>query len=329
MSELRWNPLLNTWTIVAANRQQRPNLPKDFCPFCPGEGKNVPEDYEVYCYQNDFPALSEGVEGSWSQVSHPIYGKAESKGNSEVLLYTSDHYKQLYDLSDAHVFRLIELWVERHQFYLQQELVKYIFLFENRGRDVGVTISHPHGQLYAFPYIPLKIETELKNAQKYFDRHGRNLFEDMLAEERKDGRRIIFETEYFLIYLPYFTDYPYGVFVVSKENIIWVNELNTAQKQDLARVLKKVSGMFDTLFETEFPYMMCVHQGAVNSTEYASQKDFFRFHIEYYTPWRAKDVVKYYASSESGAWAATNTVEVEQSAVELRAALKKYTDKYD
>lgn len=324
MSELRWNPLLKTWTIVAANRQARPNLPKGECPFCPGENKKVPKNYDVFCYPNDYPALSKGIEGSWSVPADDLYNKAEGKGNCEVILYTSQHHQQLYHLSDEHVLKLVNLWVERFVFYKAYHLIKYVYIFENKGEVVGVTMPHPHGQLYAFPYVPLKLEVELDNAKEYYTKNQRNLFQDMIDEEKRDGRRIIFETEHFIVFLPYFTDYPYGIFIVSKSDVVWIDELSSTQRLELGIVLKQVSGMFDALYDSEFPYMMCMHQGSINDERYKHQKDFFRFHIEYYPPFRAPNTIKYYASTESGAWAAANTRTVEETALELRAALEKF-----
>ncbi len=328
MSELRWNPLLGTWTIVAANRQNRPNMPEDYCPFCPGEGKKVPGGYEVCMFPNDFPALSDGVEGSWEISGESLYKTAVAKGDCEVILYSPDHNRQLYELSDDHMKKLVALWAERFTFYRNQPLVKYIYEFENRGREVGVTMPHPHGQLYAFPFVPAKIETELVNSKKYFEQTGQNIFQDMIKEELEDSRRIIFETESFIIFLPHFTDFPYGVFIVSKLPVLWIDELDENQKKELGIVMKSVNGMFDQLFGSIFPYMMCMHQGAVNDPHWQNQKDFYRFHIEYYPPLRAPGTIKYYASAETGAWAATNTRNVEDTAIELRKALEVYKSEY-
>lgn len=324
MSELRWNPLLGTWTIVAANRQNRPNMPKDFCPFCLGEGKKLPEDYEVLMFPNDFPALSDGIEGTWDIENDELYHKATAKGNCEVILYSSDHNKQLHQLSDEHVGKLVQLWVNRFEYYQKQSLVKYIYEFENRGKEVGVTMPHPHGQLYAFPFVPLKIETELVNCKNYYEKHGRNMLEDMIIEEKRDGSRVIFETATFLVFLPHFTDYPYGIFIVSKLPKVHINEFDLNQQNELGIVLKLVNGMFDSLYDKMFPYMMCMHQGTVNDEKWKDQEEFYRFHIEYYPPWRAPDTIKYYASAEMGAWAATNTRNVEDTAIELRNALEKF-----
>lgn len=322
MPELRWNPLLQTWTMVASNRQNRPNMPKDYCPFCPESGK-VPLDFDVLVYANDFPALSQqpndiDIQANEFYTTIPAYGKCE------VILYSPKHDIKLYQLSDNHAYKLVDLWGQRTSELAKDEQIKYIFPFENRGAEVGVTMPHPHGQIYGYNFVPLKIDTELNAAKNYFEKHNVNLFDKMIAEEQKDGRRIIFETEHFLVFLPFFTDYPYGVFVVAKNKTIYISDFDEQQKMELAKVLKDVVGLFDHLFDRDFPYMMCIHQAPVNEPKWSNASDFYRFHIEFYPPLRTESAIKYYASSEMGAWAAANTRNVEDTAIELKTALKKY-----
>ncbi|MCB9033481.1 MAG: galactose-1-phosphate uridylyltransferase [Chitinophagales bacterium] len=328
MSELRYNPLLDTYVMVAANRQNRPNLPKDWCPFCPGQDKKVPNHYDVFNYPNDFPVLSNLDAPAMFDVDNEsdLYQKKNAIGGSEVILYTSKHEEQFYNLLDEHVLKLIDLWIERFNFYKKYDEVKYVFLFENKGEAVGVTMHHPHGQLYAYPFIPLKIKTELINAKKYYEKHHVNLFDEILNEELKNNQRIIFENDTFVMYLPFFTDYPYGVFIQSKKDKLYISDFNNNEQKDLVEVLKNTTGMFDSLFDKSFPYMMCMHQGAINDEEFTEtqQRQFYRFHIEFYPPLRNENTIKYYASSEMGAWAAANTRAVEDTAVELKNALNKY-----
>jgi len=323
MSHLRWNPLLGTWTIVAANRQLRPDMPRDWCPFCPAFGK-VPSDFDVLVYPNDFPVFSPEEADLLPVISREgPYKAARAYGSAEVLLYSPDHNARLYNLPEAHLLRLVQLWSERQTHYSRDEKIKYIYPFESRGAEVGVTMPHPHGQLYAFPYVPLKIITELEQSRAHFQAKGSNLFDDMLAEESK-GDRVLLETEHFLVFLPFFTDYPYGFFIVSKDPVIYISELEHDAKKELGDLLKKVLGTFDTLFDKVFPYMMCIHQSPVNSPEWGDTRKYYRFHIEFYPPLRSENAIKYYASSEMGAWAAANTMEVEQSILHLRDALKRF-----
>lgn len=330
MSELRWNPLLRTYTMVAANRQKRPHLPKNWCPFCPESG-NVPKDYQVHVYPNDYPVLTLEeakhigfVPYETNQKDHSPYANTKAYGQCEVILYSPNHHGKLYELSLDHLTLLVQTWAERLEVLRQEKRIQYIFPFENRGEEVGVTMPHPHGQLYAYSFVPLKIKTELESCQQFYQETGQNLFAAMNEEELADGRRIIMENEHFLAYLPYFTDYPFGVFIVSKAQKIYISEFTPAEQQALAEMLKNITGAFDQIYNRPFPYMMCMHQAPVNAPIYAGAKDYYRFHIEFYPPLRAADKIKWYASSEMGAWAAANVVAVEESAKTLRKALQRF-----
>lgn len=317
MSELRWNPLLRTWTMVAANRKNRPTMPKDWCPFCPGEGKKVPPDYDVYEYDNDFPALTEMPEPP-SLADTELYRSEENYGKCEVILYSPEHHIKFYELSTDHISRLIALQAERCEALSRDERIKYVFPFENKGEAVGVTMPHPHGQIYAFPHVPQKLQVELASAKEHYEAHGECLFCAMNREEKEFKGRLIGENESFLAYIPFFTDYPYGVFITAKRHVSWLPDLTTAERLDLARMLKYLTKAFDELFAAPFPYMMVYHQRPVNSPEYDGAEDYFHFHIEFYPPFREPNKIKYYASVEMGTWAAANTSSVEETAPELR-----------
>ncbi len=317
MSELRFNPLLGTYTMIATNRQARPNMPKGYCPFCVGSGK-VPDNYRVLVYPNDFPSLSTQPDLNISPTN--FYESEPNYGHCEVILYHSDHNIKFYEISDNQLFELMEIWKNRFIELSKDEKIKFVFIFENKGEEVGVTQPHPHGQIYGYSFIPLKIETELKNCLNYYEKNNSNLFEDMIKQEKSDNQRIIFETESFIAFIPYFSDYPYGVFIVSKDNISNIGQMNSTILIDLASILKKITKGFDKIFDQAFPYMMCIHQSPVNS-DWDSDL-IYRFHIEFYTPLRAKNTIKWYASSEMGAWAAANTLSVEECAQNLKKLIE-------
>lgn len=318
MSQFRWNPLLDTWTLVATNRQHRPHLPKDYCPFCPHHNSTLPE-FDVLTYDNDFPVMSLNlVDKKQIKNEKGIFKTAPAIGKCEVILYSPDHYKQLYELSDAHVLKVVELWNSRFKELQADNRIKYIFEFENRGEEVGVTMPHPHGQLYAYSFIPAKIKEELNNCKKYFKQHRKNLFADLNTAEKKHGKRMVFENKNFIAYIPYFTDYPYGVFIVNKKLKGNITQFTLNEKKDLAEALKKITKAFDKIFDRPFPYMMCMHQTPVNEKKYADAANYYAFHIEFYTPLRAKDKIKWYAGSEMGAGAATNPLDVDECAAHLK-----------
>lgn len=319
MPELRWNPLLNTWTMVATNRQNRPHLPKHYNPFAPGQGK-LPDSYEVLAYDNDFPVLSLSPE-KVSKTNSEVFKNRVAYGKCEVILYTDNPEKEIYDLSDEHVLKLVELWTERFRVLSQDKKIKYIFEFENRGEEVGVTIHHPHGQLYAYSWLPKKIEDELINCRNYFKQNNRNLFADLNTAEKKYKKRLIAENDSFISYIPYFTDYPFGVFVVSKKLKQNFTEFSLKEKKDLALLLKRLVAAFDKVYNRKFPYMMCIHQNPVNTLRFRDCRNYYAFHIEFYPPLRAKDKIKWYAGSEMGAGAAANPLDVDECAAILRSKM--------
>jgi UDPglucose--hexose-1-phosphate uridylyltransferase len=299
----------------AASRQNRPHLPKDYCPFCPGSGK-VPADYDVLVYDNDYPVLSELPDEV--NAPHPLYNAKEAYGKAEVILYSPNHNTSFGQLSQQHIAKIVSTWKERNTALSADQKIQYVFPFENRGEEVGVTMHHPHGQLYAYSWVPLKIKTELDNCIAYYHEHEHNLFDVINLAEKQSGSRLLFENEHFIAYLPYFTDYPFGVFIVAKDDTVNLAEFTDAHINDLAEALKLVTAAFDLVFDREFPYMMVTHQAPVNNEDYEFAKEYYRFHIEFYPPLRDKDKVKWYASSEMGAWAAANPRSLEQCAVLLR-----------
>jgi UDPglucose--hexose-1-phosphate uridylyltransferase len=321
LAELRWHPLIKDWVMIASHRQNRPQMPRDWCPFCPGSGK-VPDDYEVYKYDNDFPALSENPPIP-DDVARGIYKTREAYGKCEVILYSPGHTITIPELKDSHMKKLVDLWTERFQAISQDKKIKYVFIFENRGEEVGVTMPHPHGQIYGYPYIPKKIELELESCREYFEKTGKCLICTMNETESDFGSRVIFEDEHFYVYLPFFSEYPYGVYISSKRHAGTLADFTEEEKMSLGRVIKTTVGTLDTLFGKKFPYMMCMHQNPVNSGNY---DDFYHFHIEFFPPLRSEDKIKYNASSETGAWAHCNTTAPEDKADELKAAYNKFIE---
>jgi len=322
MAELRYNPILRDWVMVASHRQKRPNMPKDFCPFCPGSGK-VPDDYDVYCYDNDFPALSPNPPKP-DAFGNPLFETAPLHGKCEVVLYSPDHTATLPDLPLLQIRKLVDLWCDRFAALREDPKTKYILIFENRGELVGVTMPHPHGQIYAYPWLPKKLQEECSSASEYKREHGRCLFCDLLKAEQEDSRRIIFETDHFVCYLPFYSEYPYGVNLMAKRHVQNLSELSDAEKDCLADTLRKTAGMMDSLFDKTMPYMMCLHQAPVNCEEIP---DYYHFHIEFYPPLRSATQIKWNASSETGAWAHCNPTAPEEKAEELRAAYARYLAK--
>jgi len=319
MAELRWHPLIKDWVMIASHRQNRPQMPKDWCPFCPGSGR-VPDNYDVYKYDNDFPVLSQNPPIP-DDVETELYKTREAYGKCEVILYSPDHTITLPELPVSHVKKLVDLWTERFVELGKDEKIKYIFIFENRGEMVGVTMTHPHGQIYGYSYIPKKLELELASCKEHFERNKTCLVCDIIKNEKEFGERVIFENEDFIVFLPFFTEYPYGVYIASKKHKQNLAQFDESEKLNLAKTVRDTTGMLDSLFGFQFPYMMCMHQDPVNSGDFS---EYYHFHIEFFPPMRAADKQKFNASSETGAWAHANPTKPEEKAVELRQAYERF-----
>jgi UDPglucose--hexose-1-phosphate uridylyltransferase len=319
MAELRWNPLIKDWIMIASHRQGRPQMPENWCPFCPGSGK-VPKNYDVFEYDNDFPALSQQPPLP-DDVANDFFKTLPAYGKCEVILYSPEHTVTLPELPVSHIRKLVDLWVERFVAIKQDEKIKYIFIFENRGDLVGVTMPHPHGQIYGYSVMPKKLQLELEACKEHFDSSGHCLICDIIKEEKAFEKRIIFENKHFICYLPFYCEYPYGVYIAAKSHKGTIDEFNDEEKTALASILKETSGMLDALFDYKFPYMMCMHNAPVNVED---TSEYYHFHIEFFPPMRSADKQKFNASSETGAWAHCNPTCPEEKAQELRQAHEKF-----
>lgn len=319
MAELRWNPFIQDYTMIASHRQERPQMPKNWCPFCPGSGR-VPDDFDVLKYDNDFPALSP-TPPTPDDVATDFFQTAPAYGKCEVVLYSKEHHGLVRELSDEHMGKLVDLWTERFQELSQDEKMKYIFIFENRGEPVGVTMPHPHGQIYGYSFMPKKMAVELEALEQHREATGHCLYCDALEQEKKEDKRVIFSNEHFTVYLPFHTAYPYGVVISANQHKSTLLDLNQEEKFSLGVTVKQTIGMLDSLFDSEFPYMMCMNNAPVNL---GAEADNYHFHIEFYPPMRDATKIKFNASSETGMWAACNPTCPEDTAQQLKEAYKKF-----
>lgn len=322
MAELRYNPLLDDWTMVSADRSKRPDMPKDFCPFCPGSGK-VPEDYDVLKYNNDFPILSQEPPEP-DNIGSEFYKTDYSYGKCEVILYSKEHLGKFYELDLDHIIKLVNLWKERFLELKQDEKIKYIFPFENKGKEVGTTMPHPHGQIYAYSKMPLRLRLELDNCRTFYKENNENIFDKMIQEERDFKERIVMENDSFSVFLPFFANYPFETYIVSKKNITSMEEFDEEITRDFGEILKNLTGAFDNIYNKPFPYMMGIYQEPVNSPEYDGFKDYYRFNVKFFPPLRGENSIKYNASSETAAWVHGNPRRVEETAREVREAYGRF-----
>ena len=324
MSELRWNPLLGEWVATATHRQDRTFLPPDdYCPLCPtqegGFPTEVPEPaYDIVVLENRFPSLKTTPDPP-SVESSDLYPVRPSQGVCEVVLYSPNHSTSLAREPVEQIHKLIAVWSDRFRELGALKFVDYVFIFENKGEAIGVTLHHPHGQIYAYPFTPPRILTELKQFAEHQETTGRCLLCDVIQREESDSRRVIAENDSFVAVIPFFARWPYETHVYSKRHLQAITDLTESEAKDLASILKAVLVAFDGLFEISFPYMMVMHQRPVDNSNY----DYFHFHIEFYPPHRTANRLKYLAGSETGAGMFINDSLPEEKAAELRGHIRE------
>jgi UDPglucose--hexose-1-phosphate uridylyltransferase len=291
-SELRWDGLAGEWVAIGADRQNRPNLPRGDCPFCVG-GLEAPEAYELKAFENRWPMYTAGDPVDLQ----PAAGCAPARGAAEVVLYSPEHDASLATLGAAWVRRVVDLWAERTEALLARPEIEYVLVFENRGAEAGATIPHPHGQIYAYPFVPPVPAREAEVAA----RDGCALCREPAPE------RVVRASAGWVASVPFASGWPYGMLIVSRDHVPGLPELDDAGRDGLAELLVDVLGRYDRLFERPFPYMLWVHHGV-------------HLHLHVAPPLRARETMRFVAAGELGSGVLTNPVAPERAAQELRDA---------
>jgi len=321
-SEIRLDPLTGEWVAMAAHRQTRIyKPPADLCPLCPskpGKPSEIPEpDYDVVVFENRFPSFSQGATGEESTLDGAgLVPTAPGRGRCEVVCFTSNHDGSFAGLTPAQVRTVVDAWADRTEFLSGLEGVEQVFPFENRGEEIGVTLHHPHGQIYAYPFVTPRTSRMIEVARAYQEEHGRPVLGDVLAAERKVGTRVIVEGEYWTAFVPPAARWPVQVQVVPHRQVPDIPALTEAERDDFAVVYLEVLRRCDALYDRPLPYIAGWHQAPVNR-----DRDLGWLHLELFSVLRSKDKLKYLAGSESGMAVWINDATPEQIAERLRAAL--------
>lgn len=321
MSEMRWNPILSEWVLTATHRQDRTFLPPaGYCPLCPTRDASSPTEvpeptYDFVVFENKFPSMRTGAPAPPPAVSD-LYEIAPPDGVCEVVLYTPNHTATLTQLPVDKIHELIYVWRDRYQELGARPEVKYVFIFENKGEAIGVTIHHPHGQIYAFPFIPPKVQRKIESEAQHFSNTGRCLHCDVIAQELKDGSRLVCSNDQFVAFIPFYARYPYEVHVYARDHVPSLAEFTDEHAEQLAHILKTVLQKYDNLWGFSLPYMMLMYQKPTDGKSYPGA----HFYIEFLPPYRTAQKLKYLAGCESGAGTFVNDTRPEEKAAELRQA---------
>jgi UDPglucose--hexose-1-phosphate uridylyltransferase len=317
-SQMRWNPLFRDYSVIAGHRQTRTyKPPADLCPLDPSRNGKLTEipasDYEVVVFENRFPSFALSSVDSVPLLDEPPFRSGPGAGRCEVVCFTSDHAGSFSHLPPERARTVIDAWADRTDALGRIDSIEYVFCFENRGEEIGVTLSHPHGQIYGFPFVPPRFYRVGESLQRHRDRFGTCLQCDLLEAELKAETRVVSVSEHWVSYVPFAARWPYEVRVVPRRHVPDLPALGDAERDDLAEVYLDVLRRFDGLFDTPAPYIAGWQQAPPRHGH-----DDWHAAAEIFTIRRAPGKLKYLAGSESGAAVWINDVTPENAAARLR-----------
>jgi UDPglucose--hexose-1-phosphate uridylyltransferase len=298
-SQIRRDPILDEYVVMASHRQDRTYLPPaDECPLDPstdGRHTEIPTpDYEVVVFENRFPSLS-------------------GNGRCEVVCFSSDHNASFADLSPDRVALVLAAWIDRSTELAALPGVEQVFCFENRGPEIGVTLTHPHGQIYAYPFVTPRTTRMLEVAQRYREQTGKILVDEVVAAERKDGSRVITENDEWTAFVPEAARWPVEVHLYPKQRVPDLPGLDAAQQAAFGPLYLDVLQRFDRLYAAPLPYISAWHQAPTTVG-----RELLGLHLEVFSIRRSADKLKFLAGSESAMGAFVSDVTPEQTAARLR-----------
>lgn len=311
MPELRFDPLRGEWVAYATERNDRTFLPTDSCPLCPsgpdGQSEVPLASFEVVVFENRFPAFGPDRVGD-RPVRPPTTG-------CEVIVYTPEHQLTLAHLSLERVELLVDVWADRYLELGARPDVAYVYVFENKGEEVGVTLNHPHGQIYALPFVPPFAAAELTAARERLSATGRCLHCDEVERE-SSGSRVVFADGAMVAFVPNAARWPYEVHVYPRRHVGSIADLDEMERGQLAAALLRATRAYDAHFGFSTPYVMAIHQAPTDGSSWPEA----HLHFEFYPPHRRPDRLKYLAGVELGAGTFVNDTRPEETAANLRRA---------
>jgi UDPglucose--hexose-1-phosphate uridylyltransferase len=316
-AHLRWHPLRGEWVAYATHRQNRTFLPPAaFNPLAPTVDPSAPTElpagnYDVAVFENLFPTFTAGAHDPPTLT----VATREAKGTCEVVVFTQRPDTSLGGLPLWHLELIIEVWADRYRELGAREDIAYVYAFENRGVEVGVTLQHPHGQIYAYPFIPPIPARALEHERTFFGSTGETLLERFVATELSTARRVLYEGPSVAAFVPVCARYPYEVWIAPKRRAASIAALGADSRADLARALKTVLLKYDGLWNRPFPYVMAMYQAPTDGNPYPEA----HMHLEFYPAYRMPDRLKYLAGSEIGAGVFTADTNPDDKAAELQA----------
>jgi len=319
-SQARYDPVLDEWVLIAGHRSGRTYLPPDSeCPLCPsrdGHATEVPaSDYEVVVFENRFPAMAPQPA---ADPAEGLFRARPGDGRCEVVSFSSDHDTSFKDLTQAQAMLVMQAWTDRTTELSKLPGIRQVYCFENRGPEIGVTLSHPHGQIYAYPFLTPRTFRMLATARDYRHRTGRDLFADVLAAEKADGSRIVLAGQHWTAFVPFAARWPYEVHLYPNRRVPDLPALSAAEQHEFCELYLELLRRFDNLFGVPAPYISAWHQAPV-----AHGRAELALHLELFTIRRAPGKLKHLAGTESGMDAFINDIIPEDAAARLTQTLRQ------
>jgi UDPglucose--hexose-1-phosphate uridylyltransferase len=313
---LRWHPLRAEWVAYATHRQARTFLPPaEYNPLAPMSDPHVPTEvprgpWQVAVFDNLFPAFTPLARDA-PALDVPT---APARGACEVVVFTQDAEASLGSLPLSHLALVVDVWADRTDILGARSDVAYVFPFENRGVEVGVTLHHPHGQIYAYPFVPPLPARELEQQRRHLAETGQGLLDAFIARERREMTRMIYEGSGAVAFMPVCARYAYEIWIAPIRPAPSFTDLTDSERHDFARALKTVLMKFDRLWNRPLPYVLVFHQAPTDGRPHPEA----HLHAEIYPALRMPDRLKYLAGSELGAGVFTADTVPEEKAGELR-----------
>ena len=319
-AQMRLDALTGDWISIAAHRHGRAHLPPaHMCPLCPTTADNLselPDVFDVAVFENKNPSfgplLAPNDDPKYADIAGRELGATlTSYGRCEVVVFSPEHLGSLGGQSVERIRTVIDAWGDRTEHLQSLPGVRQVFPFENRGQEIGVTLHHPHGQIYSYPYVTPRTVKLLDSIERY----GKDLFADTLAFEQA-GERVLIEGDAFTAYVPFAGRWPIEVHLLPHRHVQHLGQLTDAERDELASIYKRVLGALDAIYDSPTPYISAWHQAPL-----VAGGENVRLQLQITSPRRAADKLKYLAGSESAMGAFIADFPPEKTAAQLREVL--------
>ncbi len=333
-SHRRYNPLTGDWILVSPHRTKRPwqgkvekvNQEKrpeydPKCYLCPGNeragGKTNPDYKDTFVFQNDFSALLPEVpEGEFTKGE--LFRAKSEQGICKVICFSPRHDLTIPEMDVKSIRKVVDLWTKEYEEIGKLDYIKHVQIFENKGDIMGCSNPHPHGQIWGQESIPTEPAKELAKQAEYYKKHGKTLLGDYLEQEIESGERILVENDYFVALVPFWATWPYEAMILSKRAVGSLTGLSDEERNGLADCYKKLTVMYDNLFETSFPYSAGLHQAPTDGNDHPE----WHLHMHFYPPLLRSATVKKFMVGYEMMANPQRDITAEQSAEKLRSLSK-------